>query len=195
MDLPALPHPLTPRLTRLLGLGVWVLLVHAGLVEWLLVNDSRNASPGRDGPRLAVQVVASRPTPAINRRPGDTGATATARQPMPSQVAPRLLALPSATMHEAGPAMSPMPVAPVAPVAPVVAETLADEDMPSTASAGIEAGELNAAPPVYATLVPAPTTLRYAVQRLAAGSAVVRPEAAAEALLQWRHDGTRYLAA
>ena len=188
MDLLALPHLLSPRLTRLLGLGVWVLLVHAGLVEWLLANDSRNASPGRVGPRLAVQVVASRPTPAIYSRPDNTGTTATARQPMPSQVGPRLLALPSATVREAGPAMSPMPVA------PVVAETLADEDMPSTASVGVEAGELNAAPPVYATQVPAPTTLRYAVQRLAAGGAVVRPETAADAVLQWRHDGTRYLA-
>ena len=107
---------------------------------------------------------------------------------MPRQVAPRLLPPPSATMHEAGPATSPTPVA------PVVAETLADEDMPSTASVGVEAGELNAAPPVYATQVPAPTTLRYAVQRLAAGGAVVRPETAAEAVLQWRHDGTHYLA-
>lgn len=188
MDAQVLPYPSTPRRARLLGLGVVVLLVHAGLVEWLLADASRSASPGRVGPRLAVQVVASRPAPAVNSRPGDTGTPAAPRQPMPRPVASRLPALASATVPGAGPVMSPTAVT------PVVVETLADEDMPSTASVGIEAGDLNAAPPVYATRVPAPTTLRYAVHRLAAGGAVVRPEAAAEALLQWRHDGTRYLA-
>ena len=79
-------------------------------------------------------------------------------------------------------------------VAPAAPDILADEDMPSTASVGVEAGDLNAAPPVYPTRVPAPTALRYVVQRLLPGGAAMRAEAAAEALLQWRHDGTRYLA-
>lgn len=193
MDLQALTHPLTPRRARLLGLGVGVLLVHAGLVEWLLADDSRSASPGRAGPQRAVQVVASRPAQAINSRPKDTITAAAARQPTPQPArsqpaASRQPALPSPIMREAGPPVS------LTSVAPEVVETLADEDMPSTASVGVEAGDLNAAPPVYATRVPAPTTLRYAVQRLAAGGIVVRPEAAAEALLQWRHDGSRYFA-
>ncbi len=198
MDLPASTAPATPPLPRLLGLGLLVLLLHAGLFEWLLAEVGRSLGPARAGPPRPVQVVAQRALPAQGDRAVDSGPAAgplaPTAQAAPTPAAPQPPPQALAALSHPGQKASSAAAASAAAVAATPVEGLVDEEAPASASVADADTELHAAPPVYPTRLPAPTTLHFAVQRLAAGSPPARPEAAAEAVLQWRHDGSRYLA-
>ena len=192
------------------GLVLAVLLLHAMLLDGLVPRPPPGAGRGREAlPVRPVQVrtLAARPlapAPDLGLAAPAAGRLVAAPEPAPVAAAP--VAAVAATPAAAA-AATPLPAA-QAPVAGVAAPAAAapSRAVPDTASPDIRtpdirASDLRAAdmapsdraassstepPPVYPTRLPAPVQLRYALQLNGQ---------AGEAVLDWRHDGQRYVLA
>jgi hypothetical protein len=182
--MPAMPHDPLPALRRrrpLVALGL------AALVLWL----------------HSLLIAALAPAPPL--RPGERGAARPALQvralsPPQPPAAPPPLRAEAAAMLPPAPALGarPAPPTPTTPPAPAIASVgggvapAAAAAMPAVdavdaaadrgAALPAEPGDAGA-PPVYATRLPAPVLLRYALRYNGQ---------AGEATLAWRHDGQAY---
>jgi hypothetical protein len=184
------PSAPAPPLTVLAGLGLAVLLAHALLLAGLPIGAGDGTAPGfgpmqvRQIVRVSPELPAAQP-PARRARPQPAPAAAPAAAPMmpaatPEPLPPAEPPLPAG----AGPAPDPAPdPTPALAEAPAAAASEA-QPVPDAASAAVAAASTpepaaasgavppalapaaaGTAPPVYATRVPAPATLRYELRR------------------------------
>lgn len=196
---PLTPPEPTRRPTRWrvgVGLLLAVLLLHGMLLDGLVPRPPPGA--GRVREALPVRPVQVRTLAARPLAPApDLGLAAPA--------AGRLVAPPAPAPVAAAPvaaAATPLPAA-QAPVAGVAAPTAAapsraspdtaapdiralDTAAPDSTAPDSSAPDSTAPPPVYPTRLPAPVQLRYALQLNGQ---------AGDAVLDWRHDGQRYVLA
>ena len=183
------------------GLLLAVLLLHGMLLDGLLPRPTPDARRGREGrPVRPVQVrtLAARPlapVPDLGLAAPAAGRPAAPPEPAPVAAAPAAAAaapLPSAQAPVAG-------VAALAAAAPsraalaiaspdIASPDIASPDIraPDMAASGMAAPASTEPPPLYPTRLPAPVQLRYALQ--------INGQAG-EAVLDWRHDGQRYVLA
>lgn len=174
----ALPGPRRWRPGVVLGLAAVVLWGHWSLIERLSPAAPRAGSPVRPAAALQVRrVMAAAPESAraaapIVERPVTNQPVVPARLPVASPAKP-----PAKRPGTARPVAS-LAVVPAAPAGHVGAGL-----PPPVASEAPASPEGALPPPIYATRLPPPVQLRYALRYNGH---------AGEALLTWRHDGERY---
>lgn len=172
-SLAALPAPWRWRRGLALGLAAVVLWGHWSLIALLAPAAPRAGSLARSTAALQVRRVPvaapewARVAAPVAARPVTTPPVMPARLPVASPAKP-----PGTTRPDASLAM-----APAEPAARVDAES------PSPVATEAPASPEGEAPPVYATRLPPPVQLRYALRYNGH---------AGEAWLTWRHDGERY---